>query len=434
VALLLLLHKQDMEDTLPKTDKPRVVIVGAGFAGIYLVKALRKAPVQIVLIDKNNYHRFQPLMYQVASAGLEPGSICSSVRGTFSKYDNFFFRMSRVLEVQPEHGRVLTSDGDLAYDYLVLALGATGNFFGNRILAKNTFTLNNIRGALSIRERLIENLELAIKHNKDTPEEALCIVIVGGGPTGVEMAGAMADLKRYVLPGDYPDFDLDRLEIFLLEGLDRLLPAMSEQAGIRAEKELKEMGVKVRTGATVKNYENNRLVLDNGLVMMTNLVVWSAGVKARSLKGLEDSYHNKGGFEVDVYNKLRHTDNIFCIGDGAHQADDDHPHGLPMLAPVAIQQAKTLGYNIREMIHGRKPRAFRYKDQGMMATIGRNRALAELPSVKIGGRLGWYIWLFVHLFSIMGFRRKFSVLSHWVWNYFTYDKGNRMLLNFKDMC
>jgi len=417
---------------IPGTWMPRIVVVGAGFGGINLVEKLKGTRAQVVLIDQNNYHTFQPLMYQVATAGLEPGSISSPVRNLFKGQKNFYFRMTKALEVKQDSHRLITKDGDIQYDYLVLALGAQGNFFGNEDLAHGSLTLNNVQDALAIRERFIEHFETAVKSNNQKKLGKLMnIVVVGGGPTGVEIAGAMADLKNYVLPSDYPDFDLDKLDIYLVEALDRLLPGMSEFSGNRAEKYLREMGVEVQLGQKVNSYKNDTIRLENGKEIATRMVIWGAGLKANLIEGFADNQMEKKGkgLTVDDYNRVLNTKNIYAIGDGAYQASEAYPTGLPMLAPVAIQQGRHLAKNIRRMMNKKQPKPFRYKDKGVLATIGRNRAVAEFSSTKIGGKLGWFIWVFIHLMSIMGFRRKLSVFAHWIWSYFTYDQGNRLILH-----
>ncbi|MEQ8240993.1 MAG: NAD(P)/FAD-dependent oxidoreductase [Cyclobacteriaceae bacterium] len=417
---------------LEKNHLPRVVVVGAGFAGINLIKQLSKEDVQLVLVDQNNYHTFQPLVYQVATASLEPGAISSPVRGMFAGQENFHFRMAEALSVDVDNYKLITSKGDITYDYLILANGAVGNYFGNEEVKQNTLTLNNLNDALSIREKFIENFEQALLKRKNDVTELMNVVIVGGGPTGVELAGALSELRKDVLPKDYPDFNTDHLNIHIVEGLDRLLPAMSEKSGAQAEQYLQNMGVKISTGKMVESYSEDIVDLSDGTIIQSNLVIWAAGVKGNTIKGFSESQMEKGSLKVDAFNKVVESKAIFAIGDVAFQQGKKFPKGLPKLAPVAIQQGNHLAKNFKKILRNRALTPFKYTDKGVMATIGRAKAIVELPgSVHVAGRMGWLIWVFVHLFSIIGLRIKLAVMAHWAWSYFTFDKGNRLLLNQK---
>lgn len=414
---------------LPTTWVPRVVVVGGGFAGINFIKKLAGEKVQIVLIDKNNYHAFQPLVYQVATAVLEPGAISSPLRGVFEGQDNLHFRMAEALAVEPDKYQLITSEGRIDYDYLVLANGATGNFYNNKDVKDHALTLNNLQEALTVREQFIKNFEKALLEIDSGDSERMNVVIVGGGPTGVELAGAMAELRKHVLPNDYPDFDTDRLTIYLVEAMDRILPSMSESSGRKAKTYLQKLGVHVLTGKMVNKGSDEKVELGDGEEIRSNLLVWAAGIKGNILQGFTDEQKFKGSLIVDEFNEVKGAKNIFAIGDLAFQKQDGYDKGLPMLAPVAIQQGKHLAKNIIHKIRNKKMKPFRYSERGVMATIGRNKAVVELSgSIRYGGWLGWLTWVTVHLFSILGLRRKMAIIAHWIWSFLTYDKGNRLIL------
>ncbi|MTI21258.1 NAD(P)/FAD-dependent oxidoreductase [Fulvivirga sp. RKSG066] len=414
---------------LPSTDKPRIVVIGGGFAGIKLVKRLKNLPVQVVLFDRNNYHTFQPLLYQVATAGLEPDSIADPLRKQLEPVKNFFFRMAEVYSIEPENNLIKTEIGEVKYDYLVLATGSKTNFFGNESIMQNGFPLKQIPQALDLRSHILQNFEAA---NIATDEKELAsrmnVVIVGGGPTGVEVAGAMGELKNNILPGDYPELDFGLMTITLLEGDDRLLRGMSEASGKRALKYLEKFGVKVRLNTMVKSYDGLVADLGDGGHISTHTLIWAAGVKGNFPKGLNKESIDKGRLLVDPYNAVKGHDNVFAIGDIAMMSSDEFPQGHPMLAPVAIQQGEHLAQNFKHILSGKQKKAFKYKDQGSMATVGRNKAVADIGNMKVGGFMAWLIWMFIHLISIIGFRNKIIVFSNWVWNYFTYDKGTRLII------
>jgi NADH dehydrogenase len=421
---------KNIKRNIPKKQKKRVVVVGGGFAGINFIKRLKGEDLQLILVDKNNYHVFRPLIYQVATAGLEPGAISNSLRGMFYNQHNLHFRMAKAERVDVEKKQLLTSAGKLEYDYLILANGAIGNFFGNDNIKDHSLTINNLQGALAFREKFIKNFEKALLSAGSQKDPLMNVVIVGGGPTGVELAGAVAELKKNVLPKDYPDFNTDHLTIHLIEGLDRILPAMSEESGIKATRYLKDLGVKVQTGKMVEETMKDRIILDDGGEIKSNLLVWAAGVKGNVIDGFGDENTEKGDLIVDEYNRVNGTEHVFAIGDVSAQKTEDFPKGLPNLAPVAIQQGEHLADNIKRLINDKELKPFDYKDKGILATVGRHKALVELAGkIKFGGRLGWLVWVLVHLYSIIGLRRKIIVLAHWIWSYFTYDKGNRLVLN-----
>lgn len=423
-----------IKERIPKTDLTRVVIVGGGFGGIELVRHLSKQNVQTVLVDKHNYHSFIPLLYQVATAGLSPGDISSPLREFLQDNKNFHFRMAKVKSVDPELKRLITNSGFLEYDKLVIATGSSTNFFNNDQLKKNAHKLREISDAIELRTKLINNFEEAIQADGDEElEKYMNIVIVGAGPTGVELAGAIGELRKHVLPKDYPELDFSKLKIWLVEGTDRVLPSMSERSGHRAKRYLKKFGVRLLLGKFVKSYDGGVVTLSDKRTIQTQCLVWAAGVKPNTIKGLPEGSDVKGRIKVDEFNRVWGTQDVFAIGDVSYQESKKHPKGLPMLAPVAIQQARRLSENLVAQIQGGKEKPFEYVDKGTMATIGRNKAVIDAPfGIRIGGFLGWFIWMFIHLFSIIGFRRKLLVFSQWIWNYLTYNRGNRLIIK-KDL-
>ncbi len=422
-----------INERIPKTNKPRVVIIGGGFAGIELVRHLTKQDVQVVMVDKSNHHTFIPLLYQVATAGLSPGDISSPLREFLQEKENFHFRMAKVLNILPDAKKIETTLGMLDYDYLVIASGATTNFFGNKQLQQNALKLREMSDAIELRTRLITNFEEALQlydEEQDELEKHMNVVIVGAGPTGVELAGAIGELKDHVLPKDYPELDFSKMHIHLIEGQDKVLPTMSPQSGNRAARYVQQFGVDLHLGKLVKSYENGVATLSDGSEIKTNCLIWAAGVKGRVIPGLREGAVDRGRIIVDEYNRVQQHEYVFAIGDVAMQKDKKYPNGLPQLAPVGIQQAKLLAENLMKILDGNSPKPFQYLDKGSMATIGRNKAVVDAPlGVRLGGFIGWFVWMFVHLFSIIGIRRKLLVFSNWVWNYLTYNRGNRLIIN-----
>ncbi|MFY0606115.1 MAG: NAD(P)/FAD-dependent oxidoreductase [Cyclobacteriaceae bacterium] len=423
-------------ERIPWTDKPRVVIIGGGFAGVELVKQLSKQDVQIVMIDKHNHHTFIPLLYQVATAGLSPGEISSPLREFLRSNKNFHFRMAKVKMIHADTKKLETNLGFVKYDILVIASGASTNFFGNKELAKHAMKLREMSDAIALRTKLITNFEEALQleeSDEETLEKYMNIVIVGGGPTGVELAGAIGELKRHVLPKDYPEIDFSKLKIHLIEGSGKVLPPMRDISGKRAATYLEHFGVKVTLNTLVERYENSIAYLNNGAIIPTNCLIWAAGVKGNLIPGLRDGAVEKGRIRVDQFNLVKGHEFVYAIGDVALQSDEENPNGYPQLAPVAIQQAELLGANLKRLFKEEKMQPFKYIDKGTMATVGRNRAVVDAPfNITFGGFFGWFVWMFVHLFSIVGIRRKFLVFANWVWNYFTYNRGNRLIID-KDL-
>jgi len=420
-----------IEATLPKTNKKRIVIIGGGFAGIELIRTLRKSNYEVVVVDKNNYHSFIPLLYQVATAGLSPGDISSPLREFLQNDDFLHFRLAEVNKIIPDQNKIDTSNGLLSYDYVVLATGSKTNFFNNKQIESQSLKLREIKDALQLRNELINSFEEALLTTDEIDnQKRLNVVIVGAGPTGVELAGAIGELKKHVLPKDYPELDFAKMNIYLIEGANRVLPAMSEKSGRRALKYLQKFGINVLLNTMVKNFEDGSVKLSNGENIYSNCLIWAAGVMGNIVTGLDEDSLEKSRYLVDDFNVVQGYSNIYAIGDVANQKSKEFPEGLPMLAPVAIQQAKNIGSNFLKMTKNKPLNAFRYLDKGTMATIGRNKAVVDTPvGIKFGGFLGWFIWMFVHLVSIIGFRRKLLVFANWVWNYVTYSRGNRLIIN-----
>ncbi len=426
----------DAEARIPDIGVPRVVVIGGGFGGINLVKGLRKAKVQVVLFDKCNHHTFQPLLYQVATAGLEASSIIYPFRKCFEGQSNFYFRLGEVLEVHTHEQVIETSVGRLRYDFLVIATGATTNFYGMKDIEANAIPLKNITDSLMLRNTILNNIEKALlTSNPAEFNRLLDIVVVGGGPTGVEVAGAFAELKQHVFPNDYPELDLSDMDIYLVESSPKLLGAMPEKASQKAFEYLSSMGVQVKLGRAVKSYDGATVVLDNGEQLTSRCLVWGAGVKGVPIKGLPESAIGRGArITTDVYSRVKDLNNVFAIGDIAAIIDSLTPNGHPMMAPPAMQQGTLLAENIQNILKNKALKAFVYKDQGSMATVGRNKAVVDLKmpfSFRGYGFIAWCIWMFVHLISIIGFKNKVMTVISWVVSYFSYDKGNRLILPIK---
>ncbi len=416
---------------IPDIGKPRIVIIGGGFAGIQMVKNLKTKDVQIVMLDRHNYHTFQPLLYQVATAGLEPDSIAGPLRKVFDNYKNFFFRLAQVQSVSPDEKIVHTNIGNIKYDQLIIATGTQTNYFGNKAVEAIGFPLKQVPQALNLRSHILQNLERAVTlENQDEIDSLMNFVIVGGGPTGVELAGALGELKKHVLPTDYPELNFNLMNIYLVEGLPKLLSGMSEKASQRALHDLeKRFKVTVKLNTMVKDFDGSLVTLANGETLRTETLIWAAGVKGVIIEGLDKATVERSRFLVDEYNRIKGYDNIFAIGDVAAMVTEDNPKGHPQLAPVAMQQGKNLGKNLTRMFAGKELKPFKYLDKGSMATIGRNRAVADLPgNISIGGIFAWFTWMFIHLMYLVSFRQKLVVLGNWMWNYFTYDRGTRLII------
>jgi NADH dehydrogenase len=417
---------------LPEEGKPRVVIVGGGFAGVTLAQKLSTKDFQVVLLDKNNYHQFQPLFYQVAMAGLEPSSIIFPFRKIFQKSGKYF-RLAKVLEILPHKKAILTDRGLVNYDYLVLAMGATTSYFGNKEIQEKTIPMKSVKEAIKLRNRILEDYENAltcIDHRER--QSYLNVVIVGGGPTGVELAGALAEMKKYILPKDYPELNTEIIEIFLIEGNSRLLKSMGQNSSHDALKYLENLGVKVMLNTRVESYNGNEVITKDEKKIHTKKVIWAAGIYGVSIDGLpKDDMSPSGRYLVNNYNQLEGEKDIFILGDLAQMKCEKYPNGHPQVAQVAIQQASLLATNLMRLSQSYQdcqPTEFTYNDLGSMATVGRHAAVAEIKGFYIKGTLAWYLWLVVHLKSILGVKNKVFVLINWIWNYLSYDQSLRLII------
>ena len=420
-----------MSFNIADNGKKRVVIVGGGFGGLRLARNLRKSDYQVVLIDKNNYHQFPPLIYQIATAGLTPGDISFPYRKIFEDRSDYFYRMAELRAVYADKNYIQTSIGKLCYDYLVLACGTKTNFFHNSNIEASAVPMKTISEAMGLRNTILSNFERAITCSDEKErQELLNVVSVGGGPSGVEIAGALAEMRKYVVPKDYPDMDISLMNIILVQGAKRLLPGMSEKASGLSLKFLEKMGVKVRLGTRVTDYADHAAVLNSGESIPTRNLIWVGGVICPDIPGIGKGAIGRGNrILVDEHCRVDGTDNIFAIGDIAlMHGDPSYPEGHPQMAQPAIQQGDLVARNLRALAKGGKEVPFRYRDLGSMATIGRNKAVADIAGMHFGGFFAWLIWMFVHLMSILGVKNKFSVFFDWVWSYFTYDRSNRMIL------
>ncbi len=419
-----------MPVNIPETGQKRVVIVGAGFAGLKLARNLYKHNFQIVLIDRNNYHQFQPLFYQVASSGLEPSSISFPLRKVFQKVKNVFIRVAEVKAVNTERKRIETTLGPAWYDYLVMATGATTNFFGMDRFSHNSIPMKSVSEALLLRNTLLENFEKAVTLRDEIEiKRLLNVVVVGGGPTGVEVCGALAEMRKFVLPKDYPELDFSYMTITLVEANKQLLHGMSKDAGRKAFEYLTDLGVEVKLEHKVLNYDGAEVELEDKENFQTNTLIWAAGVKGQMPTGLNADLIVRGNrIKVNEVNKVDGLDGVFAIGDIAYMETKEYPHGHPQVAQVALQQAKNLAQNLINIKENRELVPFEYHDKGSMATVGRNRAVVDLPKVRFSGFPAWLVWMFVHLMSIVGVKNRLVIFINWLWNYMTYDQSLRLII------
>jgi len=416
---------------IPRCSFPRIIIVGGGFGGIALAKVLNRKEVQVVLLDRNNYHTFQPLLYQVSTGGLEPDSIAYPLRKVLQGYPDFYFRLAEVREVVPESKLVRTDIGDLSYDYLVIGTGSETNFFGNDEIEKNSMGMKSVPQSLNLRSLILENFEQAVLTDILHERDALMnFVIVGGGPTGVELAGALAEIKKGILPKDYPDLDTRKAQINLIQSGDRILKEMSGQASEKAEGFLENLGVQVWKDTRITGYDGKTIRTKTDLVFEAATMVWAAGVKAVSIEGLnaKDLLVPGNRMKVNEFNQVLGHEAIFAIGDAACMLSDDTPEGHPMVAQPAIQQGRQLGKNLVRMLKNEPMKPFAYKDKGSMATVGRNKAVVDLKHYKFQGVFAWFVWMFVHLFFLIGFRNRMVVFVNWVYNYVRFDREARLII------
>jgi len=417
-----------MKIPFPENNLKKVVVVGGGFGGIEFVKKLDTQKFSVIIIDEHNYHTFQPLLYQVATGGLEPDSVAYPIRKIFRRKKNVFFRIAKALEVLPKENILKTSIGDIEYDHLVIATGSTTNFFGDKNLQENCLTLKSVTDALDIRSFLLQNFEQALLATTEEEKKSLMnVVIVGGGPTGVEVAGAVSELKKHVLPHDYPELDLSLTGITIVEAAGKVLASMSEEASSKAKKFLEKMGVHIMLNTSVKKFNGTEITLSNGKVLNTRSVIWTAGVMGKTFPGISNDVIVKGNrMQVDSFNRIKGYENIFAIGDvSSMQTEERKPD--PMLAPVAMQQAKNLASNLNKN-SSEQWKPFHYFDKGTMATVGRNKAVVDLKFWKFQGLFAWFTWLFIHLILLVGYRNKIVVLINWIWNYFSYDRAIQLII------
>lgn len=413
----------------------KIIIVGGGFAGLKLAKELNnKKGFDILLIDRFNYHQFQPLFYQVATAGLDASNISFPLRKAFHNSKNVRIRLAEIEEVVSNDNKIITNIGEFEYDILVIATGATTNFFKNEQLASSAWPMKSTVEAIQLRHHLIEIFEEALQEkNSDKLKQLMTVVIAGGGPTGVELAGAISEMKKYVLPKDYPELDFKKMDILLVEGSEKIMGTMSEKSSLQSKQYLEGFGVKVLTHTYVQEYDGEKLTFKNGESLLTSTLIWAAGITGNVPRGIKPDLIVRGNrILVDNFNKIKDLNNIYAIGDIACMASEVYPNGHPQVAPVALGQAKKLAENFSILLSGKsKMHEFKYHDKGSMATIGRNRAVVDIPKPKLHfkGFFAWIIWMFLHLLLILGVKNKLFVFLNWAYNYSTYDQSLRLVFN-----
>jgi NADH:ubiquinone reductase (H+-translocating) len=419
---------------IPQTNQKKVIIIGAGFGGLQLAQNLAgDDDFQVILFDKNNYHQFQPLFYQVATAGLEPSAISFPLRLAFHNYPNVHVRVAQVTKIVTEQNLIQTDLGDINYDYLVLAIGADTNFFGNKNIEEKALPMKSVGEALGLRNRLLESFEKAlVSDNQDDMVGLMNVVVVGGGPTGVEVSGTLAEMKKHVLPKDYPELDFDLMQINIIESGGELLGPMSLNAQRKSKDYLEQLGVNVRLNCRVTDFDGKYVYLNDGTTIRTNNLVWAAGVKANGIEGINPAVLARGGrMKVNRFNQVEGYENIFALGDVAFMTEEKYPNGHPQVAQPAIQQGKLLAQNLKTLLRGNTPKEFVYKDLGSMATVGRNLAVVDLPFWKFQGFFAWLTWMFVHLIAIVGVKNRVLIFVNWLWNYVTYDQSLRLIIRAK---
>lgn len=420
-----------MDLKIPSTNQKRLVIIGGGFGGIEIARLLKNHDIQIVLLDKHNYHCFQPLLYQVATGGLEPGSIAYPLRKFMQQIPNGIFRLAEVLSIDSSIQKVHTNIGEITYDYLVIATGSITNFFKfPKEVSSKMMQMKDIPQALNLRSFILENFEEALlTYDESKKQELINIAIVGGGPTGVELAGALGEMKNNILPKDYPEIDFTKMQIHLFESGAELLGQMHPENQAKALKYVKDFGVNVWLNTMVTDYNGDEITIKDGKKIKSETVIWTAGVKGNPIIGLDaKNVLPNGRILVDEFCKIKDTENIYAIGDVACMQTETLPKGHPMVAPVAIQQGALFAKNVIRKEKGKELQKFKYTDKGSMATVGRNKAVMESNGIKMGGFIAWVAWLFVHVMSLVGFRNKITVTLGWLYNYFTYDRTLRLII------
>ncbi len=410
----------------------KVVIIGGGFAGLQLAKTLRKTKLKVTLIDKQNHHQFQPLFYQVASGRLEPSSISFPFRKIFQKSNNIDFRMTDIKRIIPEENRLITTfDRSISYDHLIIATGCKSNYFGNDELKEHTFAMKTTQDSIDIRNKILFSFEKEIFARPEEKQAWMNVIIVGAGPTGVELSGAFAELKNNVFPKDYHNVDFSKFNIILVEGSKNTLNNMSPASQSASQSYLEKLGVIVKTETFLSSYDGKVAILSNGETIPTKNVIWAAGVTGNTLEGLEKAAIIRNRYIVDRYSKLTNYANIYALGDVAYMETPKYPQGHPQVANVAINQAKNLGKNIIKLLKNQdsKLKEYEYLDLGMMATVGKHKAVVELPFLKFKGPIAWYVWMFLHLMLILSVRNKLVIFFNWAWSYFTRDTSLRLITN-----
>ena len=419
-----------MQLNIPNSSKKRILIAGGGFAGLKLATKLAHSNFQVVLIDKNNFHQFQPLFYQVATAGLEPSAISFPLRKIFQKSKNVFIRVAEITGINTEEKHVTTPLGSISYDILVLAMGVDTNFFGMKHIAQKAIPMKSVAEALSLRNNILQNFEDAlIEFDAELQKALLTIVVVGGGPTGVEVSGTLAEMRKFILPKDYPELDFSKMKIYLLEAGSRVLSGMTEKSSNQASGYLQTLGVEVICGAQVSDYDGEKVSILNGIQIPAKTLVWAAGVSGKTIGGLYQDVYTRGNrIKVNAFNQVEGFDSIYAIGDNAFMTEKKYPGGHPQMAQPAIQQAKLLASNLKRQEHNLPMKPYSYSNKGTMATIGRNLAVVELPFIKFYGFFAWLTWMFVHLMAIVGVKNRLLVFINWFWNYVTYDQSLRLII------
>lgn len=410
----------------------KVVIIGGGFAGLQLAKTLRKSELRVVLIDKQNHHQFQPLFYQVASGRLEPTSISFPFRKIFQKNPQVDFRMADIVKIYPADKKILTAyERTVNYDHLIIATGCKTNFFGNKEISENAFSMKTTQESIDIRNKILFSFEKEIFARPDEKQAWMNIIIVGGGPTGVELSGAFAELKKHVLPKDYRNIDVSKFNIILLEGSPDTLNNMSPESKKASRQYLEDLGVIVKTNTILTSFDGKIARLNTGEEIPTKNVIWAAGVTGNIIDGIREEDIIRNRYIVDRYNKLINYENIYALGDVAYMETPEYPNGHPQVANVAINQAKNLGKNILRAMKGKIEdiKAYDYFDFGMMATVGKHKAVVEFPFLKFKGPLAWYVWMFLHLMLILSVRNKLIIFFNWAWSYLTRDSSLRIITN-----
>ena len=412
-------------------QRKKIILIGGGFAGLHLAQQLNKSAFDVLLIDKQNHHQFQPLYYQVASARLEPSNISFPFRKIFQKSNNIQIRLAEVNKIVSSENKIETSIGDFNYDYLVIATGCKTNFFGNEQIQKHALSMKTTEEAIEIRNNILLSFEKYISAKDHEKEALLNIVLVGAGPTGVELAGAFSEMKKNILPRDYPHIDFSKLNVMLLDGSKNTLNSMSEESKQASRKYLEELGVIIRTETVVTNYDGLTATLNTGETILTNNLIWAAGVTGNIIEGINPENIIRNRYKVDRFNKIKETRNIYAIGDIAYMETPLYPTGHPQLANVAINQGKNLAANFLNLLKGKNQKEYEYKDLGSMATIGKYRAVVDLPFIKFQGFFAWYIWMFLHLMLILSVRNKLSIFFNWAWSYIMKDSSLRLILKQK---